>query len=183
MRYLHPPISPGHRPRSIRWMRDSRREYRRWIRGSPVRSQSGRNTPCSEAEERRSAGTTDPIGLALFQSGVAIDPLLDVFSGAISPDRANNGASQAYGSNMVMGFNTSSPAEFTKIQIVSKLGAGAQSAFVLVSTRTGAPGTGELPRSDPAWFSWHERRGPPQGGGPRSPHVSRRRWYSVSERG
>ncbi len=57
MRYLHPPISPGHRPRSIRWMRDSRREYRRWIRGSPVRSQSGRNTPCSEAEERRSAGT------------------------------------------------------------------------------------------------------------------------------
>ena len=45
----------------------------------------------------------DPIGLALFQSGVATDPLLDVFNGAISPDRANNGASQAYGSNMVMG--------------------------------------------------------------------------------
>ena len=79
----------------------------------------------------------DPIGLALFQSGVATDPVLDVFNGAISPDRANNGASQAYGSNMVMGFNTSSPAEFTKIQMVSKIGAGAQSAFVLVEASPG----------------------------------------------
>jgi hypothetical protein len=79
----------------------------------------------------------DFAGQALLQNGVATNPLLDVFNGAISPDRANNGVSRAFGSNMVMGFNTSSVTEFVKIQMVSKIGAGAQSAFVLVEASTG----------------------------------------------
>lgn len=79
----------------------------------------------------------DTAGLVLLQNGAATDPALDVFNGAISPDRANNGSSQAFGSNMVMGFNTSSSTEFTKIQMVSKLGAGLQSAFVLVEASPG----------------------------------------------
>jgi hypothetical protein len=77
------------------------------------------------------------VNQTLFQSGVATNALLDVFNGAISPDRANNGSTQDYGSNMVMGFNTSSSTEFTKIQMVSKIGAGAQSAFVLVEASPG----------------------------------------------
>jgi hypothetical protein len=79
----------------------------------------------------------DPINATVFQSGVATDPLLDVYNGAISPDRANNGSTQAYGSNMIMGFNTSSSAEFIKIQMVSKIGGGAQSGFVLVEASAG----------------------------------------------
>jgi hypothetical protein len=79
----------------------------------------------------------DPANAALFQSGVVTDPSLDVYNAAVSPDRANNGASQAFGSNMVLGFNTSSSAEFIDIQMVSKIGAGAQSAPVLVETSLG----------------------------------------------
>jgi hypothetical protein len=79
----------------------------------------------------------DPVGLTLFQSGVATDAALDVYNGAISPDRANDGSTQAFGSNMVMGFNTSSSLEFIKIQMVSKIGGGAQSGFVLVEASLG----------------------------------------------
>jgi hypothetical protein len=79
----------------------------------------------------------DPRAAVVLQSGVATNPALDVYNAAISPDRANNGVTQAFGSNMVMGFTTSSATEFVKIQMVSKLGAGAQSAFVLVEASLG----------------------------------------------
>jgi hypothetical protein len=78
-----------------------------------------------------------PTTRTVLQSGAATSDSLYVYNSAISPDRANNGATRAFGSNMVMGFNTSSSTEFTKIQMISKVGAGAQSGFVLVQASTG----------------------------------------------
>jgi hypothetical protein len=79
----------------------------------------------------------DPRAATVLQSGVVTNPSLDIFNAAISPDRANNGVTQAFGSNMVMGFNTSSLTEFIDIQMVSKIGGGAQSAPVLVEASLG----------------------------------------------
>jgi hypothetical protein len=75
---------------------------------------------------------------SLAQSGKASSTSLYVFNGGISPDRANDGTSGAYGGNMVMGFNTSSSSQYPAIQMVSKRGASAQSAFVSVRQSTGA---------------------------------------------
>ena len=79
----------------------------------------------------------NPFSRVVLQSGSATDPALYVFNAAISPDRANNGVTTSFGSNLVVGFNTSSSAEFPKIQMVSKVGAGAQSSFVLVQASLG----------------------------------------------
>src|SRR5262249_33930690 len=69
---------------------------------------------------------------SLFQSGTVSDANLYVFNGAASPDRACNLTTCAHGDAMVMGFTTSSSTAFPAIQMVSKIGAGVQSAFVLV---------------------------------------------------
>jgi len=81
----------------------------------------------------------DPIGVtpSLFRSGAASSPSLFVWNGAISPDRAVSASGSGFGSNMVMGFNTSSAQEFPAIQMVSKIGAGPQSGFVLVKQSPG----------------------------------------------
>ena len=81
----------------------------------------------------------DPIGSApsVFQSGVATSATLYVWNGAVSPDRAVGPAGSAFGSNMVMGFNTSSSQEFSAIQMVSKIAANPQSPFVLVTQSSG----------------------------------------------
>ncbi len=61
-----------------------------------------------------------------------------VWNGAISPDRAVPlTGSPSFGSDMVMGFNTSSPVDCSAIQMVSKVGTNLQSAFVLVHQSTG----------------------------------------------
>jgi hypothetical protein len=79
----------------------------------------------------------DPNTRTVLQSGAATSSARYAFNGAISPDRANNGTSASFGSNMVMGFNTSSTSEFVNIQMISKLGANAQSGFVLVQASPG----------------------------------------------
>jgi len=68
----------------------------------------------------------------LAQSGAATDPSLFVWNGAIAPDRANNGTTGTFGSDMVMGFNTSSSVTYPALQMVSKRGTAAQSGFVSV---------------------------------------------------
>ena len=81
-------------------------------------------------------GTSGTPGLA--QTGVATSATSFVWNGAISPDRANDGAGNAaFGSDMVMGFNTSSSTAYPAIQMVSKRGSGAMSAPVLVRQSTG----------------------------------------------
>ncbi len=76
---------------------------------------------------------------ALFQSGVATSATLYVFNGGVAPDRVVRGnTTRAFGSNMVMGFTTSSAASFPAIQMVSKVGVNPQSSFVLVKQSPGA---------------------------------------------
>jgi hypothetical protein len=73
----------------------------------------------------------NPATGALFQRGVVHNLSRYVFTGAISPDR--NGAAGAFGSNMVVGFSFSSPTMYPAVGMVSKVGAGAQSAIVGVA--------------------------------------------------
>ncbi len=79
----------------------------------------------------------DVASAALFQNGVVSHPNLFAFNGAIASDRAAGGTVHAFGSNMVVGFTTSSSSAFPAIQMVSKIGAGAQSAFVMVKQSPG----------------------------------------------
>ncbi len=74
----------------------------------------------------------------LAQWGRVTDSSLYVWNGAISPDRANDGTTGSFGGDMVMGFNTSSSATFPSIQMVSKKGSAAQSAWVPITQPTGA---------------------------------------------
>lgn len=78
----------------------------------------------------------------IVQSGLVADPNLYVFNGAISPDRvfqvgAGGTVTRKYGSNMVLGFNTSGLTSDVAIQMVSKRGANAQSGFALVRQSPG----------------------------------------------
>jgi hypothetical protein len=72
----------------------------------------------------------------IAQSGVISNASLYVFDPGISPDRTVNLTGSAHGSDMVTGFTTSSATAFLTIQMVSKVGAGAQSGFVSVKAST-----------------------------------------------
>lgn len=72
----------------------------------------------------------------LFQSGTVSDSNLYVFNAGISNDRACDLAGCAHGDNMVLGFSTSSSTAFPASQMVSKVGTGAQSSFVVVKQST-----------------------------------------------
>jgi streptogramin lyase len=91
------------------------------------------------SEERWYEITPDPSGPpALAQSGAATDPSLDVWNGAVAPDRTVSPAGAAHGDAMVMGFNTSSPSACASLAMVSKVGSAPQSPFVLVKGRAAA---------------------------------------------
>lgn len=68
----------------------------------------------------------------IAQSGVVKHNKLYVYDPGIAPDRTVNPNGSAHGSSMVIGFTTSSANAFTAAQMVSKIGAAAQSAFVMV---------------------------------------------------
>jgi hypothetical protein len=73
----------------------------------------------------------------VVQSGTVNNNNLWVFNGSVSPDRVvKANGSKGHGDNMVVDFNTSSATQFSAIQVISKKGAGAQSAFVLVKQAT-----------------------------------------------
>jgi hypothetical protein len=72
----------------------------------------------------------------VVQSGVVNDASLWVFNGAMSSDRACDLAGCTHGDSIVIGFTTSSSTTFPAVQMVSKIGAGAQSAFVMVHQAT-----------------------------------------------
>ncbi|MFL5910878.1 MAG: beta strand repeat-containing protein [Gaiellaceae bacterium] len=74
----------------------------------------------------------DPTTHSLWQSGSAAPAGLYAFNGAIAPDRANNGSTQAFGDTMVLGFNTSSSTSFADIRMVAKRDSGSQSASVVI---------------------------------------------------
>jgi hypothetical protein len=85
----------------------------------------------------------DALTGAVLQQGAATSASLYVFNGAISPDRKVMGATRAFGSSMVMGFSTSGEQAYPAIQMVSKVGFSAQSAFVKVKQSPG-PYQGQL---------------------------------------
>jgi hypothetical protein len=78
----------------------------------------------------------DPVARTLFQSGSVTDPSLYAFNAAISPDRAVNGSTRAFGGSMVLGYDTSSSATFPAIAMVSKPAGAEQSAPVTVKAST-----------------------------------------------
>lgn len=72
----------------------------------------------------------NPATPVLFQSGTISGASTGastrfVFNAAISPDRQRNGATARFGSNMVVGFNTSSTTQRPDIRMASKIGGGA----------------------------------------------------------
>ncbi|HEY8871184.1 MAG TPA: hypothetical protein VIM30_17580, partial [Candidatus Limnocylindrales bacterium] len=74
----------------------------------------------------------------LNQSGAVSSNSFYAWNGAISPNRANDGAGRAaYGSDAVMGVNTSSASAYAAIQMVSKQGSNPQSGLVLIKQSTG----------------------------------------------
>jgi hypothetical protein len=79
----------------------------------------------------------NPATGALFQQGKATSTAFFAFNGAISPDRSRLGSTGLFGDSLVLGFDTSSTTSFPAVQMVSKVGAGAQSAPVLVRSSPG----------------------------------------------
>jgi hypothetical protein len=80
----------------------------------------------------------DPAAGSVLQSGAVSSSSLFIWNGAISPDRANNGATGAFGDSMAMSVSTSSPSTYPAIQFVSKRGAGAQSGLMNLVQASGA---------------------------------------------
>jgi hypothetical protein len=72
----------------------------------------------------------------LKQSGSITSATLYVYNGGVSPDRACTLTACAFGDTMIAGFTTSNSTNFTSIQMVEKIGSGAQSAFVMVHAAT-----------------------------------------------
>lgn len=79
----------------------------------------------------------DVVHATLLQAGVVNDPSLYVFNGAISPDRAVSGSSARFGSNMVLGFTTTSSTTYPTIRMVSKVGGQPQSQWVSIKASPG----------------------------------------------
>jgi hypothetical protein len=79
----------------------------------------------------------DPKTRTLFQSGVVTSATAFKFNGGISPDRVRLGSTKAFGSNMVLTFSSSSSSTFPSVGVVSKVGAGAQSGEVVLTTSPG----------------------------------------------
>jgi hypothetical protein len=80
----------------------------------------------------------DPAAGSVLQSGAASNDSLFVWNGAISPDRANDGATGAFGDSMAMSVSTSSAGTYPAIQFISKRGAGAQSGLMNLVQANGA---------------------------------------------
>ena len=74
----------------------------------------------------------DPVTPSMLQSGTVSSGSSYAFNAAVSPDRAVSSAGASFGSNMVLTFSTVSGSSYPAIQMVSKRGASAQSAWVMV---------------------------------------------------
>jgi hypothetical protein len=78
----------------------------------------------------------DPAAHSVLQKGTVTSGSLFEFNGAISPNRQVNGAIKRGGNAMLMNFNSSSARTFPSINMVSKVGAAAQSGQVSVLNGT-----------------------------------------------
>jgi hypothetical protein len=78
----------------------------------------------------------NPAAGTVVKNGTATNSSLYVFNAGISNDRTCTLTSCAHGDSMVLGFTTTSSATHPADQMVSKIGTGAQSGFVLVKQST-----------------------------------------------
>lgn len=79
----------------------------------------------------------NPLTRSVIQTGIVQSPTLFIFNAAISPDRVVRGTTRAFGSNMVIGFNTSSSTTFPTIAMASKRGVDTRSGFVTIKVSPG----------------------------------------------
>lgn len=79
----------------------------------------------------------DPATRTLAQTGAISHSSLFLFNAAISPDRVVNGGTKAFGSNMIVGYNTSSSATYPGISMRGKRGADSISSTRVVKTSPG----------------------------------------------
>ncbi len=63
----------------------------------------------------------DPATVGVFQTGRISSTDLFVFNGAVAPDRVVNGSTTAFGSDMILGYNTSSTTTDVGVWMVSKV--------------------------------------------------------------
>ena len=68
----------------------------------------------------------------LVHSGVVSSPTLFVYNGSVAPDRTVNPSGAAHGDSFVIGFSASSASTYAADQMVSQIGNGSPSGFVLV---------------------------------------------------
>ena len=80
----------------------------------------------------------DPVADKTLQSGTVSYPHSWAFNGAISPDRVNNGATQAFGANMVLTFDTSSSTALPSVYERGKVGNSAMTPAVKILSANGA---------------------------------------------
>ncbi len=80
----------------------------------------------------------DPNAGTLLQSGAASSASLAIWNGAVSPDRANNGAGAAFGDSMAMSVSTSSASSYPAIQFLWKKGTSPQSPLTNLVQSGGA---------------------------------------------
>jgi hypothetical protein len=66
---------------------------------------------------------------SLLQTDKATSSSLFIWNGAISPDRANNGTTAAFGDSMAMSVSASSATAYPSLQFISKRGGAPQSAL------------------------------------------------------
>jgi hypothetical protein len=80
----------------------------------------------------------NPTGPFLADSGTVSSASLYVFNGAASSDRACDLSGCTHGDSIIIGFSTSSSTTFPADQMVSKIGTGGTSPFVMVHQSTTA---------------------------------------------
>ena len=73
---------------------------------------------------------------ALAQSGTVSSRSLYLLNSGISTDRTCTATTCAHGAAMVLGFTTTSGSAFPAVQVVSKIGSGTTSGFVLIKQST-----------------------------------------------
>jgi hypothetical protein len=99
----------------------------------------------------------DPAAGTLLQSGTVSSPSLFVWNGAVSPDRANNGTTGAFGDSMAMSVSTSGSTAYPAMQLLWKNGANAQSPLKNLVQSTGA--SVDLSCSDTSPCRWGDYSG------------------------
>lgn len=112
--------------------------FRGWRRHSARRDRFTAIGDLVNAHSHRGRYEINPATHTLFQSGSVTSSTLFSFNGAISPDRKVTGSTRLFGSNMVLGYNTSSSGQRADFRLDAKVGSGAESSPALIVISNGS---------------------------------------------